>query len=207
MSALGSRIRKTRKRMHLTQEQVASRCKCSKSLLSKIENGRIMPAVSTLTRIADTLKVPVSAFIDDSSQTGTVHIRGSEVKKDKFIETERGYSFFAFAPERSEKLIQPFLFEVEQGKVKHQNLTHTGEEFVYMLEGTVTFRVGDITYTLNPEDSLYFDAEEEHEVMPVTGKAKYIGIFTEAAHSGRNEERTESGATSAESTLRAQNRK
>ena len=184
---LGIRIKKTRKRMNLTQDKVASACGFTKSLLSKIENGKTMPAVSTLTRIAGILKVPVSALLDDASNTGTVHIPSNLIQKDKFIETERGYSFFAFASERTDKSIQPFLFEVEKGKVKPQALTHTGEEFVYMLEGTVTYRVGNITYTLQPGDSLYFDAEEEHEVMPVTKKARYLGIFTEASRQSRED--------------------
>lgn len=178
---LGTRIRMIRKRMRLTQEVVASACGFTKGLLSKIENSRTMPAVSTLTRIAEALKVPVSSLLDESPSAGTVKIPASALSKDQFIMTDRGYSFFAFAKQRPDKKIQPFMFEVEKGKVKPQALTHSGEEFIYILKGTVNYRVGDVTHILREGDSLYFDAEEEHEVMPVTKKAKYLAVFTEAA--------------------------
>jgi quercetin dioxygenase-like cupin family protein len=75
--------------------------------------------------------------------------------------------------------MQPFLFEVEKGKVRRQALSHAGEEFVYVLEGEIKFRVGNIEYRLGPGDSLYFDSEAEHEVTPVSKKALYLGIFHE----------------------------
>ena len=101
------------------------------------------------------------------------------------VVTDSGYSFYTFAADRADNLMQPFLFEVKKGQVKKHTLTHTGEEFVYILEGTVKYRVGDTEYRLQAGDSLYFDAEAEHEVMPVTRTARYLGVFIEAPLPGK----------------------
>jgi transcriptional regulator with XRE-family HTH domain len=176
---IGARIRKLRRRQNRTLQAVADKCDFTKSLLSKIENGHTVPPVATLTRIAAALGVSTSALLDGAGQSGTVHTPAAEVKKKGLVTTDKGYSFFTFAAARTEKLMQPFLFEVRKGQVRKHKLTHTGEEFLYVLEGEIKYRVGATEYLLSPGDSLYFDAESEHQVTPVSQRARYLAVFTE----------------------------
>jgi quercetin dioxygenase-like cupin family protein len=91
--------------------------------------------------------------------------------------TERGYNIFPFASEYHNKKMQPFLFVVRKGEVKEHHLAHTGEEFIYILDGLMKFQVGDVEYYMNKGDALYFNALERHQVIPVSDTAKYINIF------------------------------
>ena len=182
---LGAKIRKLRRRQGRTLQGVAEKCGFTRSLLSKIENGHTVPPVATLTKIAAALGVSTSALLDGAGQTGTVHIPGAERKKKGLVTTAKGYSFFTFAAGRTDKLMQPFLFEVKKGQVKRHKLSHTGEEFIYVLEGQLKYRVGSTEYLLSPGDSLYFDAESEHEVSPVSRRARYLAVFVEADDQGK----------------------
>jgi transcriptional regulator with XRE-family HTH domain len=176
---IGARIRKLRRRQNRTLQAVADRCGFTRSLLSKIENGRTVPPVATLTRIAAALGVSTSALLDDAGQTGTVHTAAAERHGKGLVKTDKGYSFFTFAAGRADKLMQPFLFEARKGQVKRHRLSHTGEEFLYVLEGEVRYRVGTTEYHLSAGDSLYFDSESEHEVTPVSKLARYLAVFVE----------------------------
>jgi quercetin dioxygenase-like cupin family protein len=138
-----------------------------------------MPPVSTLMKIAEALGVTVSVLLEENRESGTVHTRGEAIQASKLIQTNIGYSFFAFAPELREKLMQPFLFHARKGEIQQHVFSHEGEEFIYMLEGEMKYKIGDIEYTLRPGDSVYFNSLEEHMLTPVTEEVRYLGMFTE----------------------------
>ncbi len=73
--------------------------------------------------------------------------------------------------------MQPLLFVARKGEVKEHHVSHEGEEFLYVLEGEMRFQVGAVEYLLRSGDSLYFDATEEHGVMPISDEVRYIDIF------------------------------
>lgn len=176
---IGQRIRKLRQQQHRTLEAVASRAGITKSMLSKIETGATMPAVATLSRVAVALGVEVATLIDDSLPATTVYAAAKDVDRAPAVVTSKGYSFVAFASRRMGKAMQPYLFTACKRKVKPEPLSHAGEEFVYVLEGEMKYRVGAVEYTLRPGDGLYFDAEDEHDFQPVTEVVKYLGVFVE----------------------------
>jgi len=75
--------------------------------------------------------------------------------------------------------MQPFIFTARKNEVTPHSLSHGGQEYVYMLVGKMNYRVGDVTYTLGPGDSLYFDSLDAHEVIPLSDEVKYLAVFTE----------------------------
>ncbi|HCE42561.1 MAG TPA: XRE family transcriptional regulator [Lentisphaeria bacterium] len=176
---IGKRIRKIRRLQDRTLQDIAGVCGFTKSLLCKIEADKTVPPVSTLTKIAGALDVQVSNLLDDSGNDGNVFTPAAKLSHKSMTVTDKGYSFFAFASERRGKNMQPYLFVAEKGKVKGKPLSHPGQEFVYVLEGSMKYRVGAVEYTLAPGDSLYFDSIEEHELKPVTAKVVYLGVFSE----------------------------
>ncbi len=179
-SNIGQRIRTLRKRMGWTLQDVAERCDFTRSLLSKIENGKTVPPVATLTRIADTLGVSVSNLLDDRQDQGTILDTADAHQSKAMTQTDKGYKFFAFAAGRSDKLMQPLLFEARKDSIKPQPMSHGGEEFVYVLTGKMRYRVGSTVHLLKPGDSMYFDAQQEHELEPVTDVVRFLAVFTEA---------------------------
>jgi transcriptional regulator with XRE-family HTH domain len=176
---IGPRIRRIRLQQDRTLDEIARACGFTKSLLSKIENGRTAPPVATLTKIASALGVRVASLLDGNSDDGSVYEPSSGIAPERFVRTDKGYSFFAFAAGRADKAMQPYLFVAERGKVRGDALEHRGEEFVYMLEGTMRYRVGAVEYRLQAGDSVYFDGEEQHDLLPVSAKVRYLAVFVD----------------------------
>ncbi|MFD1175903.1 helix-turn-helix domain-containing protein [Paenibacillus puldeungensis] len=173
---LGSKIRMIRKEQKRSLDDIASVCGFTKSLLSKIENGKTVPPIGTLIKIAEALGTKISILLDDSDFIGTVHTTKA-MSMDKMVKTDKGYSFSAIAAERSQKLMQPFYFVAKKGKEGKRTVSHVGQEFIYVLEGTMLYCVGKEEYTLNAGDSLYFDSVENHKYTLVTDEVKYLSVF------------------------------
>ncbi len=173
---LGTLIRNLRIQQNRTIQQISERCNLSKSMISKIETNKVFPSVATLIKLADALGTKVSALLEKNDHYGSIHI-SSSTSENQTVLTERGYNIFPFASEYHNKKMQPFLFVVRKGEVKEHHLAHTGEEFIYILDGLMKFQVGDVEYYMNKGDALYFNALERHQVIPVSDTAKYINIF------------------------------
>lgn len=178
---IGERIRKIRKRQQRTIQEIADICGFTRSLLSQIETGKTVPPLATLTRIAVALGVTVSALLNDQNGSGTVHTTHEALESAELIQTDKGYRFLAIAAARANKLMEPILFEARRGEVKRKPLSHSGEEFVFVLTGQMRYRVGNVEYLLSEGDSLYFDAEQKHDLKPVSEIVRYLAIFCEPA--------------------------
>ena len=181
MDFLHSRIRSLRKRQQRTLKDVADRCGFTVSLLSKIESGKTTPPVATLSKIARALGVDLGALLGGQRSPSTVVTLADTLGATPPTRTDKGYGFHLLAAERAEKSMQPFLFTAARGRIRRSSMSHPGEEFVYVLEGRMRYHVGNVSHILGPGDSLYFDAEEEHDLEPLTDSVRYLALFAERA--------------------------
>jgi transcriptional regulator with XRE-family HTH domain len=174
---IGVHIRKLRKLQQQTLQNVADKCGFTKSLLSKIEGGKVVPPMSTLVKIACALNTNIADLMADGKAIGCVFIpvghHGTEPTP-----TVSGYRILPLAVEFKKKKMQPFLFTVRPDELQDKTNSHTGEEFIYVLEGVMEFRVGTRTYTLGPGDSIFFNSINEHHILGVLAdQVKYLDIF------------------------------
>jgi transcriptional regulator with XRE-family HTH domain len=178
---IGLSVRRLRLRQRRTLQDVANACGFTRSLLSKIENGRTVPPVATLSRIAEALGVRISTLLESDVSASAVVDSAADTLARTPVRTERGYAFLALAESRASKLMQPFIFIARRGEVRRHVLSHAGEEFIHVLKGRMRYRVGATEYRLGPGDSLYFDSEAEHAIEPLTAEVRYLGVFAEPA--------------------------
>ena len=177
---IGRRIKSLRVNQKRTLQEIADICGFTKSLLSKIENGKTVPPISTLTKIANALGVKVAVLLEENSQSNkTVFVLKADVDQSKAITTSKGYNFIPIVADRVDKTMQPYLFIAKKDSVQLQPMSHEGEEFIYVLEGEMNYRVGNVEYTMGAGDSLYFDSSDEHELVPLSDKVVYLAIFTQ----------------------------
>jgi transcriptional regulator with XRE-family HTH domain len=174
---IGIHIRKLRKLQQRTLQDVADNCGFTKSLLSKIESGRVVPPVATLVKIASALHTNISALVADGKNLDCVFIP-SERNGVKSLPTVSGYSILPLAVELKQKKMQPFLFSARPEDLNDKVHSHLGEEFIYVLEGVLEFQVGLKVYTLNPGDSIFFYSVVDHRIVGVSSPyVKYLDIF------------------------------
>ena len=76
LTAIGRNIRTLRKRRGFSQEDLAGRANIQSATLSRVENGRVSPDVTTLHRIATGLSVNLAEVCDvDEGPTDSVPSR------------------------------------------------------------------------------------------------------------------------------------
>jgi transcriptional regulator with XRE-family HTH domain len=128
--------------------------------LSLIENGKISPSVGTLQKVALALDVPIAAFF------GT-----GEDEKDIIYQKagQRPHAAFALGTledlgtELAGRWAEPFVVTLEAGADSGRTpIVHTGLEFIYCLEGHLTYTIEAQQFVLNPGDSLLFEARLPH---------------------------------------------
>jgi quercetin dioxygenase-like cupin family protein len=79
---------------------------------------------------------------------------------------------------RSKVRVEPFLITLDTDSDAFPIFQHEGTEFIYMLQGEVSYAHGDQTYTLKPGDSLYFDAAATHGPLELRKlPAVYLSII------------------------------
>lgn len=173
---IGNRVKALRLLQNRTIQDLAKAADLSKSMISKIENNKTIPSIAALVKIASSLGVSVSDILE-AEETLSAEFTEATAFKENITRTDKGYSIFPFASKYHHKKMQPFLIVAKKGEVKNHELTHEGEEFIYVISGVLKFKVGGTTYELEKGDSLYFNSLELHGMMPVSEEAVYLDIF------------------------------
>jgi transcriptional regulator with XRE-family HTH domain len=154
---IGIRIKKYRKSAGMTLERLAEQTGFTKGYLSKVENSRKAPPVSTLIRIGKALKVDISKLFGESKGGDTLCM----VRKNERIAMARngttfGYSFESLAHKYVRKHMEPYILTLPNNLEKVPMFKHDGEELFFVLKGKLNFTHGDRQYVLNAGDSIYF---------------------------------------------------
>lgn len=68
----GNNIRKQRKKLNLTQENIAEVANISSNFLGQIERGTKKASLETIQKIANGLKIPVSSIFQETDETFTI---------------------------------------------------------------------------------------------------------------------------------------
>ena len=63
--------------------------------------------------------------------------------------------------------------------MSEHHMSHPGQESVYVLEGTMKFHVGDVEYSLEKGDSLYFNSLAKHGFTAVSDVVKFMNMLIE----------------------------
>jgi len=164
---IGKKIRELRKKAGFVLQDLSNRTGLSKPLLSQIEKEMVSPPIATLLKISKALNTNISFFFqNDGSEEKVVVVRKDESKvidSRYFGREESGYYYEALAFKKPKKYMEPFLVEFKRKRVDQLSyFSHDGEEFIYLLEGTLEFRTEDQHYILQPGDSLYFESSIPH---------------------------------------------
>ena len=173
---IGDRIKMLRITQKRTMQDIAEASDLSKSMISKIENNKTIPSVAALVKIANSLGTNISNLLEQDGWVNAI-ITSRQKAQENLTTTEKGYSIYPYASEYHEKKMQPFLFVAKKGEVIPHELSHEGEEFIYVIKGQMKMQVGEVSYLLKIGDSLYFNSVQKHGIMPVSEEVMYLDIF------------------------------
>jgi len=138
------------------------------------------------------LDIPISVLYTIANRLGTdvtVLLTGEEARmasaavcrKDKGVQIERypGYEFSSLAYNFKHRTMEPLLVQLDSSKAQAAQVSHSGQEFNFVVEGQVKITVGKTEHILSAGDSIYFDARIPHCQSAVNGKAKFLTIIQE----------------------------
>jgi transcriptional regulator with XRE-family HTH domain len=186
---IGTKVRELRLKNRFTLQDLAEKTGLSKPFLSQIENNRVVPPVTTLLKLARGLSVGMGHFFDDEADKEKVSITRPEerIRIDRRPHQEKGevnYIYIALETKMSNKNMEPFLVEFPlEDSDQMAFTTHQGEEFLYVMEGSVEFRTVDRVEILKPGDSIYIDSDLSHSFRCVSDKpAKALAVVWKRVH-------------------------
>ncbi|WP_368652845.1 helix-turn-helix domain-containing protein [Ornithinibacillus sp. 4-3] len=179
LQTIGIKIKHARLRSKKTQQQVADAAGISKSMLSKIENGQTSSAVATLSKISQVLEVSLSWILDDRPETDLVLLPKTN-RQASVGDESMGYSFELLANRSKFSPIEPTIVYVtpKDENERCEPYTHAQEEFIYILEGTISLLYDGEEHHMTQGDTAYFKGEKAHLFIPVDNEgAKVLTIF------------------------------
>ncbi|MBU8911085.1 MAG: XRE family transcriptional regulator [Desulfobacterales bacterium] len=181
---LGNKIRNLRKQRVLTLQEVSDLTGLSKPLLSQIENNIAAPPIATLIKISTALGVKISHFFRDHEMGDRiVVVRKHERYSVKKLfhhknESNVGYRWESLAYPMVGKQMEPFVVEIEDRKEEELLYNdHKGEEFHFVMDGVVEFRISEQIHLLEKGDCIYFDSSIPHALRGVDGVAKSLIVI------------------------------
>ena len=179
--AIADKLRTLRLRRSMGLAQLAEHTGFSPAMLSRLENGRLVPTLPTLTRIALVFSVGLDYFFSDPrKQHAVAVVRRAERKlfpaDPKTADVPWHFESLDFRV--NERKLNGYLAHFHS--VPEDTLTphyHPGVELLYLIEGKLAMTIGVDTIQLLAGDSVYFDSMQKHTYRSlVKGKCTAIVV-------------------------------
>jgi len=162
-SKIGKNIRRMRKDIKFTLDDLSKKTSYSKGYLSKVENSDKAPPVSTLVNIAAALNVAVSQILGEQLEAVSVSVVKKQERQLMARDgTAFGYSYETLAHRFTNKHMEPYILTIPENIEQHPLFQHEGEEMLLVIEGDLKFILGDQEYILLEGDCIYFDSGIPH---------------------------------------------
>ena len=159
---IGDKLRRLRLQRGLTQEELAGRCELSKSFISLLERDLTSPSLDTLGDLLETLGSDLPTFFAKGDEKLVFGEEDIFVKEDP--EGLRGQIKWLI-PSAQKNQMEPILVEMAPGGETEEDDPHEGEEFGYVLSGTLKIVLGDRAERVRRDESFYFRPNAPHKLV------------------------------------------
>jgi len=163
---LGRKLRQLRLRKKIALVDLGKHTGLSPSMLSQLENGKMIPTLPTLARIAMVFDVGLEHFFGDKQGRKLFSVVRAQ-ERMRFPERPDlpapSYFFECLTFATQGKGIQVYLAEFPQcAPAEGSEHFHEGSEFLFVMEGSLTIRFQGEDHQLGAGDSVLMDSSEPH---------------------------------------------
>ena len=163
---LGQRIKDCRTEKGMTQEELADRAELSKGFISQVERDLTSPSIATLIDILQCLGTTIGEFFNEEAEEQIVFGKNDYfIKKDTELQNEIQW----IIPNAQKNTMEPIRLTLEAGGSTYPDTPHEGEEFGYVLQGSVSIHLGSHTYKAKKGESFYYTSDKTHYLSSRTG--------------------------------------
>ena len=170
---IGKRLKDIRTDKGLSLDYLANETGFSIEYISGIEKGAIMPPVATILRFSRALEIDSSVLLKKEKD------EADKKKTEGFRERTEDYTYQTLTPDAIHKHLKSFKVFIDPvSDHKGVSYQHEGEEFIYVLKGTIEVTVGDNKTVLKPSESIHFNSSIVHKLKNLSSeKAEMVVVL------------------------------
>ena len=146
-----------------------------------IESGKKDPPFTFLHKCALAFGIDITALLEGHSAKLS-HFQVNRAGQGPVTVNEQGIMIRNMAAMFKDRLATPYYvtyeYDERQQKAPIHTTTHAGQEFDYVVSGSMRVRVGDHEETLNTGDSIFYKSSTPHGMVAVGGRScSFIAII------------------------------
>lgn len=172
---IGENLKRLRIANSLTQQELADRCELTKGYISQLERDLTSPSIATLTDILECLGTDLGSFFNEAIDSKIVF-----KEEDVFVkESNDNYKINWIIPNAQKNKMEPILVELGGNSRTKEDEPHEGEEFGYVLSGTIMLNYGNQSYKVKKGESFYIKTNKTHFIENTSkNPARVIWVCT-----------------------------
>ena len=180
IESVGERIRVLRQEKRLSIEELSRLTGFEMAFLEDLENNKVQPQLGTSIKLSRALDSAFGRIV-----SGVGNKLYSITRKNEEIPVSRStskkgkkeiYSYMSLAPDVKGRNMEALIVKLKENPDEEVSI-HEGEEFIYVLEGIVSLKIGADTFELEPGDSVYYLSTTPHLIAAKSGEATIIAVL------------------------------
>lgn len=156
---IGGKIRQLRVQKGLTLEELASRSELTKGFLSQLERNLTSPSIDSLDDILEALGTNLSDFFKEDGDEQFVFR-----EDDFFVDEREAHTVSWIVPNTQKNGMEPILLTLPEGGRSFEVSPHSGEEFGYVVDGTVVLECDGRKSVLRKGETFYLHGRTFHTI-------------------------------------------
>jgi transcriptional regulator with XRE-family HTH domain len=158
---IGHKLKELRVMKNLTQEELADRAELSKGFISQLERDLTSPSIATLVDILQVLGTDLTEFFQDTTEEQIVFRDFDYFEKE---DENLGNKIEWIIPNAQKNIMEPIRLTLAPGGSTYPDNPHEGEEFGFVLSGSITIHIGNKKYKAKKGESFYFTPGSTHYI-------------------------------------------
>ena len=178
---VGEKIKSLRETKQISIAELAERTGLAIEQIERIENNVDIPSLAPLIKIARALGVRLGTFLDDQEEVGAVITRKQDNSQttisfsNNAMNARTHMHYQSLSKSKADRHMEPFIIDIEAtDETNYEVSSHEGEEFIFVMEGTVEVAYGKKHHVIEAGDSIYYDSIVPHHVHGFQGQAAKI---------------------------------
>jgi len=162
LRSFGARLRELRLQRGWTLQDLADQSGLSKTFLSRLESGDRQASIAAVLTLSRIFEVSLASLFESPLATEPCVIVRAETALEQ---TANGLAYVPLSNAGRFLNLQPMLVRVPVSRRGNEHYHHDGEEWIYVLSGSLTLSLAGKAYDLERGDAAHFDSRLQHRLI------------------------------------------
>lgn len=162
LNSFGARLRELRLQRNWTLQDIASRSGLSKTFVSRLESGARQASIAAVLTFSRIFDVSLDMLFETQLATDPcVIVRGANAAEHHV----NGLAYVPLSDASRFFNVQPMRVRISSARRGKEHYHHEGEEWIYVLSGSLTLSLAGFSYDLESGDAAHFDSRLPHRLI------------------------------------------